>query len=106
VWFDDLPPALGGTGTIAWHSEAERDAWYATLPVNGISMMAYQRSSLGSIVAGVETEDRLFRGELRVGIEQDGYTFADNAAFFSMADDLEAAGYPVELHAYSDFSSL
>ena len=106
VWFDNLPPALGGTGTIGWESEAERVAWYATLPVDGISMMAYQRSSLGSIVGGVETEDRLFRGELRVGIEQDGYTFADNTAFFGMADQLEAAGYVVDLHAYSDFSAL
>ncbi len=107
VWFDKLPPALGGTGSIGWPSAAERDDWFAGLALDSISMMAYERDDDAVIISDVSGEEGLFPGELRVGLNEEvGTTWADIDEMFAMAETLEAQGYAVDLHAYSDIRAL
>ena len=107
VWFDKLPPALGGTGSIGWPSAGDRDNWFAKLPLDSISMMAYERDDDAVIIADVSGEVDLFPGELRVGLNEEvGTTWADIDEMFAMAETLEAQGYAVDLHAYSDIRAL
>jgi acyl-[acyl carrier protein]--UDP-N-acetylglucosamine O-acyltransferase len=101
LWFDDLPAALGGAGPVGWPSEAARDDWFGALPVDGVAWMAYGRGALGAIVGGVETEAALVPGHSSLAIAHDG-TFGDEAALWAMADAIEGAGFPADVHAYAD----
>lgn len=104
VWFDNLPPALGGAGQVGWESAAQRDAWFVDIGdhLASISMMAYEDDSETSIASKVSVELSLFPGELRVGLNEEvGTTWSVIGDMFAMADTLETAGYPVDLHSFS-----
>ena len=102
VWFDKLPPALGGTGSVGWPAVSDRDDWFGNLDVDGVSMMAYERDDLLDIEGDVADEGLLFPGELRVGLNEEvGTTWVDIDEMFDMAELLEADGYAVDLHSYS-----
>ena len=102
VWFDKLPPPLGGTGSVGWPATGDRDDWFGTLAVDGVSMMAYERDDLLDIEGDVADEGLLFPGELRVGLNEEvGTTWLDIDEMFDMAELLEADGYAVDLHSYS-----
>ncbi|MFT4975161.1 MAG: hypothetical protein ACI8S6_001048 [Myxococcota bacterium] len=102
VWFDKLPASLGGTGSIGWPATTDRDTWFSTLNVDGISMMAYERDSDTSITGAITDEETLFPGELRIGLNEEvGTTWADIDEMFTMATTLETQGYAVDLHSYS-----
>lgn len=104
VWFDELPPALGGSGTVGWPSEAARDAWFRGLAddLEGVTLLAYERGTLSLIGSAVAGEARLFPGEVRVGLDVTvGDTWEDAAALFAMAEALEAEGHAVDLHSFA-----
>lgn len=104
VWYDKLPPALGGTGQIGWESSAQRDAWFLAIGshLDSVSMMAYENPSETSIISSVSDETALFPGSVRVGLNEEvGTTWATIDDLFSMAEDLEAAGKDVDLHSYA-----
>lgn len=108
VWFDNLPPSLGGTGSVGWTSVAERDAWFGDLPLQGVSMMAYERDDAAVITAAVADETALFSGgPVRVGLNEEvGTTWATLSEMFAMADGLENQGVLVDLHSYSAIRAL
>lgn len=109
VWFDNLPPGLGGTGSVGWTSSTERDTWFTDLDgwLASASMMAYERETEALIVGSVATEAGLYGGELRVGLNEEvGTTWATIDDMFDMADDLEVSGHFVDLHSYSKIRAL
>lgn len=104
VWYDNLPPSLGGTGSIGWGAETDRDAWFSGIhtDVASVSMMAYERATDALITSAVSDELTLFPGALRVGLNEEvGTTWATIDELFDMADTLEGLGYTVDLHSYS-----
>lgn len=104
VWYDKLPPGLGGTGQVGWPSVGDRDAWFGDVGahVDRLSMMAYETSDDATILARVADETALFPGEVRVGLNEEvGTTWATIDDLFTMADTLEGAGRVVDLHSYS-----
>ena len=108
VWFDNLPPTLGGTGSVGWATEADRDAWFAGIAgdIDGISLMAYERDTTTLIVGAVEDEVALFPSTVRVGLNEEvGSTWATIDEMFTMADSVESLGYLVDLHSYAEIRS-
>lgn len=100
VWFDNLPPGLGGTGSVGWLSAAERDAWFFDLAahVDEVSWMAFERSSVASIQSGVAWEMANVPLVSRVAVEADvgpGQTWADAAALQAARAGVEAAYGPL-----------
>jgi len=96
VWFDNLPPALGGTGSVGWTSVADRDGWFAGLgaSVDEVSLMAFDRTTLSSITNGVSWELANLPMTGRVALEADlgaGATWADLAAFQAMRTSTETS---------------
>lgn len=84
VWFDSSPG-------IGWSSSAERDQWFDDIAdsLAGISLMAFERSSLNSMISGVSWEVQNFPGEVRVGLNAaeiaPGNTFPNYEAFDALA---------------------
>lgn len=104
VWYDKLPPPLGGTGQVGWPSVGARDAWFTDIyaHVNRLSMMAYEIDSEATILSRVSDETALCPGEVRVGLNEEvGTTWPTITEMFDMADDLEGSGRVVDLHSYS-----
>lgn len=96
VWYDNLPPALGGTGQIGWTSAADRDAWFAAVEglTNGLTLMPFERFTLSSIQSGVSWEKASVPGEVRVALEADigaGALWPQLLDFTNRAGDVEAA---------------
>jgi hypothetical protein len=107
VWFDNLPPALGGTGSVGWTSTSDRQDWWNDLgvAVNGITLMAFERDTLSSITNAVTWEIDNFPREVRVGIEVDigpTKTWPSFNAMLAMASLIEA---PWSLNKGVDFQS-
>jgi len=107
VWFDNLP--VDG-GSIGWSGAAERDQWFADIAVSltGISLMAFERTTLSSISNGVAWERANISGaDVRVGLEADvgaGLTWATLADFNVMIENVEGAfgpGDAVEIQSYT-----
>ena len=110
VWFDSM------TSNLGWANQADRNQWFddVGLSLDGITMMAYERSTLSSIVSGVGYEVANFNGEVRIGLNASevgpGKTFADYDALIGMADSLEAyyganiGG--IDFHPLTTFSDL
>ncbi|TWT97540.1 hypothetical protein Pla108_16920 [Botrimarina colliarenosi] len=93
--FADLPVWYDSSTSIGWDDAAERDSWFAGIAesLEGISMMAFERKTLSSIVSGVDWEIQNLPIEVRVGLNAaeigPGKTFADFAAFDAMATSIE-----------------
>lgn len=106
VWFDNLP---ADGGSVGWADAADRDAWFDALAasLDGVSLMAFERSTLSLIDSGVSWELANVPLEVRVGLEADvgcGQTWEDVAALLDMADQVEAAYGPlvgVDLQSWS-----
>jgi hypothetical protein len=85
VWFDTSPD-------IGWTNSAERDQWFDDIAESlaGISLMAFERSSLNSMISGVNWEVQNFQGEVRVGLNAaeiaPGNTFPNYQAFDALAN--------------------
>ncbi len=94
--YADLPVWFDTSVDIGWTNTAERDQWFNDIAdsLAGISLMAFERSSLGSIVSGVDWEVQNFQGEVRVGLNASeigpGKTFANYVAFNNMANSIAA----------------
>lgn len=110
VWFDGL------TSNLGWANPADRDQWFddIALSLDGFSMMAYERSTLSSIVSGVGYEVANFDGEVRIGLNVaeigPGDTFESFDALMEMAESLEAyygtSIGGIDFHAVTSFSDL
>lgn len=110
VWFDSL------TSNLGWANQADRNQWFAdiALSLDGISLMAYERSTLSSIVSGVGWEVANFNGEVRIGLNVaevgPGKTFANFDALMGMAESLESyygsSIGGIDFHALTSFSDL
>lgn len=93
--FADIPVWYDSSASIGWTDDAERDQWFADIagPLDGLTMMAYERSSLSSIINGVTYEANNFVGEVRVGLNNKeigpGDTFEDFADYMTMVEALE-----------------
>lgn len=107
----DLPVWFDTSSSIGWTDTAERDAWYAAVGthLDGVSLMPFDRDTFSSIKSGVDWEFANIPGaDVRVSLEVDiPGTWADNAAFFDMADQLEteygeAAG--IDIQSYAKFA--
>jgi len=94
--YADLPVWYDTSTAIGWTNAAERDQWFEDIAdsLAGISLMAFERSTLGSIVSGVDWEVQNFKGEVRVGLNANeigpGSTFPNYAAFDAMANNIAA----------------
>jgi hypothetical protein len=109
VWFDNLPAALGGTGSVGWPSAADRDAWFSGIhaDIDRLSMMAYEMDDDTVILSRTDTETGLFGGEVRLGLNEEvGTTWATIQEMFDMAETLELGGRTVDLHSYSKVRAL
>lgn len=106
VWFDNLP---ADGGSVGWADAADRDAWFDALAasLDGVSLMAFERSTLSLIDSGVSWELANVPLEVRVGLEADvgcGATWETVADLLDMADQVEAAYGPlvgVDLQSWS-----
>ena len=93
--YADLPVWFDSSTSIAW-DPGQRDQWFADISqdLDGISMMAYERSTMSSIISGVQWEIDNFDGEVRIGLESNsigvGETFPSFQALLDMADNLDA----------------
>ena len=93
--YADLPVWYDSSSQIAW-ATGERDQWFDDIAgdLDGISMMAYERSTLSHINSGVQWEINNFNGEVRIGLESNavgsGKTWATFDDLLNMADALEA----------------
>ncbi len=88
VWFDNIG------GSIAWDSALERDEWYDSLSVkiNGITLMAFERSTFSSVENGVKWEVSNFKSPVRLGLNaniESNSTWIDLNVLLNMADQLE-----------------
>lgn len=114
--YADIPVWYDSSSSIGWSDDAQRDQWFQdiALALDGLSMMAYERSTLSSIVDGVEYEANNFNGEVRVGINAKeigpGDTFEDYSQYMAMAEALEGdIGIPiggVDFHPLYLFAEL
>ncbi len=99
--YADIPVWYDSSSSIGWTDAAERDQWFAdiSVPLNGLTMMAYERSSFSSIVSGVTYEANNFAGEVRVGLNNKeigpGDTFEDFDAYTAMIDAVDADDLPL-----------
>lgn len=110
VWFDNL------TSNLGWENVADRNQWFHDigLSLDGFSMMAYERSTLSSIVSGVGWEVANFDGEVRIGLNVaeigPGQTFASFGSLMDMAESLEAhygaSIGGIDFHAVTSFGDL
>ncbi|NOY43110.1 MAG: hypothetical protein GXP26_14920 [Planctomycetes bacterium] len=93
--YADLPVWYDSSSSIGWLDTADRDQWFADIgvPLDGITLMAFERDTLSSITSGVGWEVANFNGEVRVGLNANevgpGDTFADFDAMLAMADAIE-----------------
>lgn len=99
--YADLPVWYDSSSSIGWTDAAERDQWFAdiSVPLDGLTMMAYERSSFSSIVSGVTYEASNFAGEVRVGLNNKeigpGDTFEDFDAYTAMIDAVDGDDLPL-----------
>ena len=93
--YADLPVWFDSSSQIAW-DPGERDQWFDDIgqSLTGITMMAYERSTLSHINNGVQWEIDNFNGEVRIGLESNsigaGKTWPTFQALLDMADALDA----------------
>jgi len=90
VWYDQVPEPVG------WSSIAERDDWFADLgkSLAGISLMAYEQKTPGSMENKVGWEVQNFKGEVRIGLKASigaGKTWNSLGDFVAMIQTQEAA---------------
>ncbi|HDR04844.1 MAG TPA: hypothetical protein ENN84_06310 [Candidatus Marinimicrobia bacterium] len=103
VWFDSFE-------TIGWESENDRDAWFyeLSLYLDGVSLMAYERTDKAVILADTEYEFSRFR-ECRIALEADighGKSWRTPKAFFRMIEKLESAGFAIDIHNWESYVPL
>jgi len=100
--YADIPVWYDSSSSIGWSSSAQRDQWFADIatPLDGLSMMAYERSTLSSIVSGVTYEANNFAGEVRVGLNNKEIgsddTFEDFGEYTAMVEAL-AGDLPISI---------
>ena len=93
--YADIPVWYDTSSSIGWTDTAERDQWYTDIavPLDGLTMMAYERDTLSHIVSGITYEANNFAGEVRVGINAKevgpGDTFEDFDEYTAMVAALE-----------------
>ena len=93
--YADIPVWYDSSSSIGWSSTAERDQWFEDIagPLDGLSLMAYERSTLSSIVSGVTFEANNFLGEVRIGLNNKeigpGDTFEDFDEYLAMIEALK-----------------
>jgi hypothetical protein len=100
VWFDSFE-------TIGWESENDRDEWFneLTLYLDGVSLMAYERTDKAVILADTDYECQRF-GECRIALEADigrEKTWPNSKTFFRMIEKLEKAGFLVDIHDWESY---
>jgi hypothetical protein len=93
--YADLPVWFDSTSSIGW-TTAERNQWFQDIavPLDGITLMAFERDTLSKITNGVWWEVANFNGEVRIGLNAKevgpGNTFEDFDELIGMAEALES----------------
>lgn len=108
VWLDQIP------GPIGWQSARERDAFFAaiTSTVTEFSLMAFERSTLAAIQAGVAYEMGGYPGRFRVALEANigpsHHTWSDFADFMNMVRQVEGSypGIGLDIQDFAQFASF
>lgn len=109
AWYDNLPPALGGTGTIGWTSLAERQTWFDDVcaSVDGVTLMTYERPTASSITSGAAWERANAPCEVRASVDAwvgAGGTWPDLDGMMTAAAGVEdgyGGGEGLDLHHWA-----
>lgn len=104
VWFDSLT-------AIGWESEADRDAWFASVTslVDGFSLMAYEVSSLPTLLSRTEWERNQLDAVVEVGLNASevGTVWQSKSAFLSALHGIQQSTQAwVVIHSYAVFMQL
>lgn len=92
--YADLPVWYDSTTNINW-TRAEKNQWFDDIATNldGITLMAFERSTLSSIQTGVSWEVANFNADVRIGLNAaeigPGNTFEDFDAMMALAEEIE-----------------
>ncbi len=108
--YADLPVWFDAASDIGWENEADRDDWFSELAANldGVSLMAYERTDRKQILADTEYERNRFT-KCRIALEAElgeGKTWKNAAAFYRMIESLEKEGLSVDIHDWKSYSVL
>ena len=111
TWYDNLPPALGGTGSVGWTSVADRDYYFQDLcdVLDGVTLMTYERDSVASIQSGAAWERANMPCEVRASVDTwvgPGATWPDVEQMITVASGVEDAwgtGEGLDLHHWASF---
>lgn len=103
VWFDNVP------GSVGWLDAGDRDAWFADIcsSLTGVSLMAFERDNLGSILNGTDWERNNLACEVRMGLQASTTTWGNALGYASMIAEVEAAtGLPLDLQSWTQTVDL
>src|SRR3972149_4056990 len=93
--YADLPVWYDSASSIGWLDTNDRDQWFddIAVPLDGITLMAFERETRRRISEGVGWEVDNFNGEIRVGLNVNevgpGDTFEDFDEMMAVAEDVE-----------------
>lgn len=93
--YADLPVWFDSSTSIGWDDSLERDQWYDDIAtsLDGITLMAFERRTLSSMISGVDWEVQNLPIEVRIGLNAaeigPGETFADYSEFQGLAEQVE-----------------
>lgn len=93
--YADLPVWFDSSSSIGWDNSLERDQWYDDIAtsLDGVTLMAFERRTLSSMISGVDWEVQNLPIEVRIGLNAaeigPGETFADYSEFQSLAEQIE-----------------
>lgn len=101
VWFDNL-------SSLGWASTTERDAWFKRCDVylDGLSMMAYETSSIPTILSRTQWERTNFTGVVEVGLNVTdlGPLWRTKSDFtYAINEVNKQTGKPAVIHAFEDY---
>ncbi len=108
VWFDRLPPELGGRGSIGWESPRQRDGWFRSVgdAVAAISLMAFETPHVRTILGNTEWERAHFAGDVFVALRANlGGEWKDISEMIAAMGEVEAAtGGGIDIQPFRRFA--
>jgi hypothetical protein len=92
-WYERLPPALGGTGTIGWASESDRDQWYQRLAAvsDEIVVMAFNLSGSDAVRNSTFWVRNAIPDKVRLSLRVEGAEWLSLQQMIEALSDLEKA---------------
>jgi len=95
VWFDS-------SSSIGWNSSADRDQWFTDIgtSLDAVSLMAYETSSVSSIMNSVAYEQIQFTGDVHIALRSklgdEWATFGDFTGAIATVESQGGAGIDIE----------